>query len=81
MSVLTTGRFWVATGERAVKTAAQGLVLAIGVNVVTIDEINWSVVGGAAALGALLSVATSLASIPVGGNGPSLGPEELTPKG
>lgn len=78
MSVLTTGQFWVATFERAVKTAAQAFVGSVGVTAV-LSEINWEVVGGVTGVAAILSVATSIASIPVGGEGPSLGAEELAP--
>ena len=79
MSVLTTGAFWAATAERAIKTAAQAFVGSIGVTAV-LSEINWEVVGGVTAVAAILSAATSLASIPVSGSGPSLGPEELRPR-
>lgn len=80
MSVLTTGKYWAATAERAVKTAGQAFVAAVGVNVVALDQVNWELVGGTTLLAAVLSVATSIASIPVGGEGPSLGAEELAPK-
>lgn len=79
MSVLATGKFWAATAERAVKTAAQAFVAAIGVNVVALDQINWEVVGGTTAIAAILSVASSIASAGVGGDGPSLGPETIDP--
>lgn len=79
MSALTTGKFWAATAERAVKTAAQAAVAAIGVNVVALAEVNWELVGGTSALAAVLSVLTSVASSGAGSDGPSLGPEELTP--
>lgn len=79
MSVLTTGKFWAATAERAVKTAAQTAVAAIGTSVVVVNEVNWELVGGASALAAVLSVLTSVGSAGVGASGPSLGPEELTP--
>jgi hypothetical protein len=80
MAILTSGQWWAATGERAVKTAGQSFALAVGVNVVSVADLNWLAVGGVTLMGAILSVATSLASIPVGGDsGPSLGPEELKP--
>jgi hypothetical protein len=61
-----------------VKTAAQAFVGSVGVTAV-LTEINWPVVGGVTAVAAILSVATSIASIPVGGDGPSLGPETIDP--
>lgn len=79
MSVLMTGKFWKATAERAVKTAAQAFLGSVSVTAV-LSEINWEVVGGVTAVAAMLSVATSIASIPIGDNGgPSLGPEKLVP--
>ena len=81
MSVLTTSQFWVAAGERAVRTAAQAAVAAIGVNVVALADVHWDVVGGTAAIAALLSVLTSVAASGTSVTGPSFGPEELTPKG
>lgn len=78
MSVLTTGKFWAATAERAVKTAAQAFIGSVGVTAV-LTEINWEVVGGTTLIAAVLSVASSVASIGVGSDGPSLGPETIDP--
>lgn len=62
--------FWVATGERAVKTFAQALValFVAGVTVLTIDWVQGLAV---AATAAVVSVLTSIASYSVG---PFLGP-------
>lgn len=78
MSALTTGAFWAATAERAVRTVAQAAVAAIGVNVVALPDVNWTVVAGTAGLAGVLSVLTSVAAS--GGGGPSFGQEELKPK-
>lgn len=78
MYVLTTGAFWAATFERAAKTAGQAFVLSIGTTAI-LTEIDWAVVAGATAVAAILSVGTSIASIPIGDSGPSLGPERLAP--
>jgi hypothetical protein len=79
-SVLVTGAFWAATGERAVKTFAQGAVLVIGVAGVTPADVDWkgALMGGA--FGAVLSVLTSVSSAGVGNPGPSLASEELAPQ-
>lgn len=78
MSVLATGAFWSAAAERAVKTAAQTFVATVGVNA-ALGQIQWAIVGSTTAVAAMLSVATSIASIPVGAPGPSVvKAEELT---
>ncbi|MGH3878080.1 MAG: holin [Actinophytocola sp.] len=65
-----TARFWKQTAERAVKTAAQVLLLlwaSDGVfNILTVDP---TTAAGVAAGGAVLSVLTSLVSLPVGPKG------------
>lgn len=52
-----------AAGIRALKTAAQTAVAAIGTTAL-FDEVNWLVVGSTALLAAALSVLTSLAGLP-----------------
>ena len=49
---------------RAVKTAAQSAVAAIGTTVLTIGPVDWRIIGGTAALSAVLSLLTSVAGIP-----------------
>lgn len=52
-----------AAGIRAVKTMAQTAVATIGTTA-AITEVNWFVVLGAALLGGVLSLLTSLAGLP-----------------
>lgn len=52
-----------AAGIRAVKTAAQTAVAAIGTSAY-MGEVNWAMVGSTAALAAIVSVITSIAGIP-----------------
>lgn len=67
------GRFWKATFERAVKTAAQAFLATITVGA-TAWEMDWPEVVGITLLSAAGSVATSLASAGSGGDeGPSWG--------
>jgi hypothetical protein len=72
-SVLVTAEFWIATAERAVKTAAQATIAAwaVGDALLSAFDIDWGSAAGIALGGAALSVLTSIASIPVGGTGPS----------
>ena len=79
MSALWTKAFWAAALERAIKTFAQGVLLVIGVGGITPADVDWqqALLGGA--LGALISVLTSVASAGVGNAGPSLATEVLSP--
>lgn len=62
------------TVERAVKTAAQTVLLAVGASTgLDLFTADWKTIGGAAAGGFILSVITSVASAPFGDVGtPSL---------
>ncbi|MFC0673565.1 holin [Brachybacterium hainanense] len=72
MSILTNPAFYLATAERAVKTTAQSAVAILTTDITGILEVDavqaLSVIG----LATLVSVATSFASIPISGSGPSL---------
>ena len=61
-----------AAAIRAVKTAAQAAVAAIGATT-TMGGVDWRVVGSTALLAAILSVLTSLAGVPEVGGGASVG--------
>ena len=49
---------------RAIKTAAQSAVAAIGTTAATIGSVDWRVIAGTAALSAILSLLTSTAGVP-----------------
>lgn len=73
-----TKRFWKATAERAIKTAAQALVvLAGGDAVFDAFKFDWATAGGVALGAGVLSVCTSLASMAISGSGPSLTNDEV----
>lgn len=64
--------FWVAAGERAVKTFAQALVAVFAAGV-TILDVDWQQTVAIAATAAVVSLLTSIASVRVGPfEGPSL---------
>lgn len=61
-----------ATIERAVKTFAQSAVALITANATGLLDVDWVQVASVSGLAALVSVLTSVASAPIGGDGPSL---------
>lgn len=76
---MTTGQFWLAALERAVKTAAQVAAALIGTGAVGITTLDWTQIGSVTATAAVVSVLTSLASDRIGPTpGPSLVGEAAT---
>jgi hypothetical protein len=80
-----TKAFWLATGERAIKSLAQGVIVAwVGSEIGTsgpanLYDFDLAVAAGAGGGMALLSILFSVASAPVGiNNGPSLTTEKVT---
>lgn len=57
-------KWWKAAGIRAVRTFFQTFVSVIGTNALILSDVKWTVVISAAALAAVLSLATSLAGLP-----------------
>jgi len=69
---LFTLAFWLDAGERAIKTAAQSAVLAAGADtVLDVMQTDWGVAGKFALSGLVLSLLTSIASIPASGQSPA----------
>jgi Putative lactococcus lactis phage r1t holin len=66
---MLTKQFWADLLERAAKTAAQFVLVAIGGNLTNAWTLDWRMVAGTAAAGALTSVLTSVVSLPIGGSG------------
>ena len=71
---LFTRSFWADAGERALKSAAQAVLgtALVADRAFDVLHADASVLIGAAATGAALSVLTSIVSAPVGGQGASL---------
>lgn len=63
MSKEKTIKWLKAAGVRAIKTVAQTAVSTIGTSAL-IGEVNWVLVGSAAALAGILSMLTSVAGLP-----------------
>lgn len=61
--------FWKGTTERAVKSAAQSALLAVGADQANVLSLDWKNLLGFAAGGALLSGLTSLLSFKIGPEG------------
>lgn len=62
--------FWKDTAERAVKTAAQAVILGLGLaQGANLFEMDWRAALGLAAGGAVLSLLTSIVSAPFGNKG------------
>ncbi len=65
-----TWRFWRETIERAIKSGAQAVILALGASEgLDLFEMDLLLLLGAAGAGALLSVLTSLTTVGVGASG------------
>ena len=71
MSVLSTGKFWIATFERCVKTGAQTAVAFLTADVTGILEVDPVQAASVVGLAVVVCVGTSRGSLPISGEGPS----------
>lgn len=63
--------------ERAIKTAAQTFLAAVG-STAALGDVDWKLVGSVVAMATIASLVTSLGSISFGNRGPAaFGPEEI----
>lgn len=69
MATLFTRVFWEETTDRALKSGAQAMLLAIGGGAVNVLTLDWATVLGAGGGGVLLSLLTSMASSKFGDRG------------
>lgn len=63
MASMFSSAFWLATAERAVRTAAQTLIAALGLSTAGVLDVDWgqglSLAGSAALLAVLTAISTS----------------------
>ncbi len=69
MNTIWSLTFWKDTAERALKSFAQGVILALGGGAVNVLTIDWLTLAGAGGGAALLSVLTSIVSAGVANKG------------
>lgn len=69
MNTLYSLAFWRDATERALKTAAQSAVIALGGDAFNVWAVDWSGVSGVSLGGAVLSVLTSVASAGIANRG------------
>ncbi len=81
MSVLATKKFWAATLERTVRTAAQTAIATIGTTA-ALTGVDWLLVGNVTGLASILAVLTAVATAGIGGDGPGIteGPLDTDPR-
>ena len=78
-SVYLEKQFWLSSIERAFKTFAQSVVALIGTQALGILDVDWVQILSVAALAAVVSVLTSVASAELGkSRGPSLVSETIS---
>jgi hypothetical protein len=67
-----TREFWRATGERAVRTAAQATLGVVGADGLGLLEVGWGEAGTVGGLAAVAAVLTAVATSGAGPEGPGL---------
>ena len=72
--------FWKATAERAISTGAQSALLVIGADQINVISVDWPVIAGFAAGGAVLTVIKALAFGGKDGNPSAINAETVTNK-
>lgn len=79
MSVLSKSTFWISTGERALSTAAQAGVAALGTSAIGVLDIDGVAVASLMGGALVLSVLKSLSAIPITGSASLTGTEQVAP--
>lgn len=69
MNTIWSITFWKDTAERALKSFAQGVILALGGGAVNVLHLDWLTLAGAGGGAAFLSVLTSIVSAGVANKG------------
>lgn len=79
MDSLWTALFWKAALERAIKSAAQGVLWSwvVADKIASLINFDWGVAGYAAGGMFIFSILTSIVSAPTAGAGPSFGGAEV----
>ena len=75
-----TGKFWKATAERAIATAAQSAIAALGTDLIGVLDIDAVAVLSLAGGGAVLSILKSIAATAATGSPSAGGGETLEPR-
>lgn len=60
-----TGEFWTETADRALKSAAAGLIAKVGDNVLGLYDLGWDLVWKLVVAYTIISVAMSIVSAPI----------------
>ena len=76
---MRTKEFWIAAGERAIRTFAQALAAVLTAGATGLLGVDWVGALSTAGMAALLSLLMSIGASGVGNDGPSFGPERLEP--
>ncbi|MEU2111814.1 holin [Streptomyces sp. NPDC019507] len=67
-----TRAFWKATGERMIRTFAQGTLAAVGADGIGVLDVDWGQAASVGGLAAVLALLTAVATSGVGQPGPGI---------